>query len=147
MRAINIGVVALAVFAGNAEAACPNKGLRQTDVVLVTATGRARYTLDVAASEAEQACGLMFRKSMPRSVGMIFPFAPPRPLTFWMENTVLSLDLVFVGPDDRVVSITRRAKPFSRDLIESGGIAASVIELNAGEAKRIGLQPGDQIEQ
>ena len=87
----------------------------------------------------------MYRKAMKRSVGMMFPFAAPRAASFWMENTPLPLDLIFVGTDDRVVSISP-GKPFSRDLIDSGGIAASVIELNAGEAQRIGLQPGDRVE-
>ena len=113
--------------------------------MLVTATGRHKYQLEVAATAEAQECGLMYRKHMKRDAGMVFPFSPPRPATFWMENTVLPLDLIFVGPDSRVVSIGN-GKPFSRDMINSGGVAASVIELNAGEAKRIGLKPGDKVE-
>ena len=86
----------------------------------------------------------MYRKVMPRSVGMDFPMSPPRPASFWMENTILPLDLVFIGPDGRVVSVGH-GKPFARDLIDSGGITARVIELNAGEAARIGLKPGDKV--
>lgn len=125
-------------------AACPNAGLKTIPVTLVTATGKHRYKLDVAETPEEQQCGLMYRKAMPKTVGMIFPFAEPRSATFWMENTPLPLDLIFVGPDDRVVSVSP-GKPYSRDLIESGGIAASVIELNLGEAARIGLKPGDRV--
>lgn len=124
---------------------CPNAGLSTTRVVFVTAKGRFPYTLEVAATPAQQACGLMHRKAMPRSVGMVFPFEPARQASFWMENTVLPLDLVFVGPDSRVVSIGN-GKPFSRDLINSGGLTARVIELNAGEAARIGLRPGDRAQ-
>lgn len=87
----------------------------------------------------------MFRETMPRNAGMVFPFKPARPASFWMENTILPLDLVFVAPGNRVLSIGH-GKPFSRDLIESGGTAAAVIELNAGEAARIGLKPGDRVE-
>ena len=140
-------LTALVVAAAPAAALtnCPDKGLQQVPAVLVTATGRHKYQLEVAATAEAQECGLMYRKHMKRDAGMVFPFSPPRPATFWMENTVLPLDLIFVGPDSRVVSIGN-GKPFSRDMINSGGVAASVIELNAGEAKRIGLKPGDKVE-
>lgn len=128
-----------------AVAACPNAGLANVPVTFVTAKGRRAYALELAASPAEQECGLMYRKTMPRHAGMIFPFNPPRPATFWMENTVLALDLVFVDPDNRVLSIAQ-GKPFSRDILDSRGITAAVIELNIGESKRIGLKPGDKVE-
>ena len=128
-----------------AAAACPNIGLANIPVTFVTAKGRRAYTVERAASPAEQECGLMYRKTMPRNIGMIFPFDPPKLATFWMENTVLALDLVFVDPDNRVLSIAQ-GKPFSRDILDSRGVAAVVIELNIGEAKRIGLKPGDKVE-
>lgn len=127
-----------------APANCPNIGLARQPANFATAKGRFAYKLDIAATPAQQECGLMFRKTMPRDVGMVFPFAPPRPLTFWMENTILPLDLIFVGADGRVIGIGNGV-PFSRDMIASGGVAARVIELNAGEARRIGLKPGDRV--
>ena len=124
--------------------ACPNVGLKQAPVTFVTSAGKHHYMVDLAETSEQQSCGLMFREKMPRDQGMIFPFSPPRPTAFWMMNTPLPLDLVFVGPDARVVSIGA-GKPYSRALIESGGITAAVIELNAGEAARIGLKPGDRV--
>ncbi len=124
---------------------CPNHDLARVPVTFKTAKGRFDYKLEVAATSAQQQCGLMYRKVMQRDVGMDFPIKPARSLSFWMENTPLPLDLIFVGTDSRVVSI-QRGVPFSRDLIDSGGIAARVIELNAGEAARIGLKPGDRVE-
>jgi uncharacterized membrane protein (UPF0127 family) len=149
---IALRAAALLLFAGMAANApvaaalpnCPNQGLKTVPVTFQTAKGKFSYQLDVAATPAQQECGLMYRKTMPRDVGMDFPLKPPRSVSFWMENTVLPLDLVFVGPDNRVVSVGR-GKPFSRDLIDSGGITARVIELNAGEAARIGLKPGDRV--
>jgi len=123
---------------------CPGTGLARAPATFVTAKGKFRYDLEIAASGDEQQCGLMYRKSMKRRAGMIFPFTPPRPTSFWMENTPLPLDLIFVDADNRVINIAP-GKPFSRDLIDSAGVTASVIELNAGEAKRIGLKPGDTV--
>ncbi len=127
-----------------AAAACPNAGLATVPVTLVTAKGRHAYTIEMAATPAQQECGLMYRKAMKRNVGMMFPFDPPRRATFWMENTPLPLDLIFVAPDDTVLSVAP-GKPYSRDIIDSQGVSAAVIELNAGEAKRIGLKPGDKV--
>ena len=124
--------------------ACPNVGLSQQGVTFMTGSGRHRYTLDRALTPEQQSCGLMFRDTMARDQGMIFPFAPPQQASFWMMNTPLPLDLVFVRPDGRVLSIGE-GKPYSRALIESGGLTAAVIELNAGEAARIRLKPGDRV--
>jgi hypothetical protein len=129
-----------------AAAACPNTGLKTAPFVFVTAKGRFRFDLEVAATPRQQECGMMFRTTMARGSGMYFPFDTPKETAFWMENTPLSLDLIFLTTDKRVLSITAAAKPNSRMIIGSKGIAASVIELNAGEAARIGLKPGDRVE-
>ena len=125
-------------------AECPGKNLAHAPATFVTAKGKFRYDLEVAATPAQQECGLMYRKAMPRKVGMLFPFDPARRATFWMENTVLPLDLIFVDADNRVLNVAP-GTPFSRELIDSAGVTASVIELNAGEARRIGLKPGDKV--
>lgn len=138
-------VVAGPVAAAPSAAPCPNLGLKTVPAVLNTAKGRFRYDLEVAKTADEQACGLMFRKSMKRTGGMWFPFEAPRSATFWMENTPLSLDLIFVGPDKRVISVTSNAKPMSRMMIDSQGLASGVIELNAGEAVRVGVRVGDKV--
>jgi uncharacterized membrane protein (UPF0127 family) len=143
-------LIALALSIGPATVAraatdCPNTGLDKRKTVLVTDKGRYRYDLEVAASPGQQACGMMYRKSVPPRTGMVFPFAPPRVTSFWMENTLVPLDLIFVGPDRRVISIAT-GQPLSTDFIHSGGLTAEVIELQGGEAGRIGLKPGDRVE-
>ena len=142
---ILFGALLVAAPAAAALPDCPNHDLPTVPVTFHTAKGKFTYQLEVAATPAQQECGLMYRKTMPRSTGMDFPMGTPRSVTFWMENTVLPLDLVFVGPDKRVVSVGH-GTPFSRDMIDSGGITARVIELNAGEAARIGLKPGSRVE-
>jgi len=143
MRLLAGFVLLLGVAPGAQAAACPNVGLKQEQITLVTVTGRHSYIVDLAKTADEQSCGLMYREKMARTSGMIFPFSPPRPTAFWMMNTPLPLDLIFVGPDDRVVSVGN-GKPYSQAIIDSGGVTAAVIELNAGEALRIGLKPGDK---
>lgn len=123
---------------------CPNTGLRTTRVAFETAKGRFTYSLEVAASPEQQACGMMFREKMARESGMSFPMAPPRATGFWMENTALPLDIIYVSPAGRVLNV-KRGQPYSREVLNSAGITAEVIELTAGEADRIGLKPGDRV--
>lgn len=123
---------------------CPNTGLKTARVAFDTARGRFTYRLEVAATQDEQACGMMFREKMDRATGMSFPMSPPRATGFWMENTALPLDIIFVGPNGRVLNV-RRGQPYSREVLESAGATAEVIELAAGEAERIGLKPGDRV--
>jgi hypothetical protein len=118
--------------------------LARIPLTLTTASGRHRYRVEVAATPRQQELGLMFRTRMARAEGMIFPFEPPRPASFWMQNTVLPLDLVFIA-DGKVLNIAADAVPYSRALIYSQGAAAAVLELNAGEAARIGLKAGDAV--
>jgi uncharacterized membrane protein (UPF0127 family) len=141
--ALLLATPALAVT-GLGTTPCPNVGLPTQTATFVTAKGKFKYKLDIAATGEQQQCGLMYREKMPKNAGMVFPFDPPRQATFWMDNTPLPLDLIFVGPDNRVLNVLP-GKPFSRDLIPSAGVTASVIELNLGEAARIGLKPGDKV--
>lgn len=136
--------VAIAQVAAVTEA--PNRGLKVIPLSLTTSDGkRHRYQVELAATPEQQQRGLMFRRAMARDRGMLFPFTPARPATFWMRNTWIPLDLIFVGTDRRVLSIGR-GEPMSEALIDSGGPAIAVLELNAGEALRIGLRPGDRVD-
>jgi uncharacterized protein len=87
----------------------------------------------------------MFRRSMPRDHGMIFLYDPPRRATMWMRNTVIPLDMIFITEEGTVLRIEAHTEPFSTTVIDAGGIAEAVLELNAGEAARIGLKPGDRV--
>ncbi len=118
-----------------------------TVTLTLTAMGKPhRYRVEVARTTVEQARGLMLRKTMGRHHGMLFPVpAPPHEVAFWMEGTYLPLDIIFIAPDHSVRRIAANAVPFSRAEIPSEGPAAAVLELNAGEAARIGLKPGDAV--
>ncbi len=134
-------------WAGSAaqEALVANPPLRTVALTLTAKGQPRRYTVEVARTEVEQARGLMLRKIMGRGHGMLFPMQPPREASFWMEGTYLPLDIIFIAPDHSVRRIAANAVPFSKTDIPSGGVAAAVLELNAGEAARIGLKAGDAV--
>ncbi len=152
-RAVVAALAAVAVFGSVAcsEARVQAAPAAVSKLALTTVTARPssgkahRYRVEIAATEAEQARGLMFRKTMPRDAGMIFPMKPPRFASFWMENTYLPLDIIFIAADGKVLNIVH-GEPKSRTPLYSVGPAAAVLELNAGECERIGLEPGDAID-
>ena len=102
--------------------------------------------VEVARSPQEQARGLMFRTEMGPDEGMLFPYAQPQILSFWMKNTVLSLDLVFIGPDRRVVNVAANAVPYSEAPILSDAPAIATLELNAGRARELGIVAGARVD-
>ena len=114
-------------------------------LTIATAHGVRRFAVETATTPEAQEQGLMFRRKMAAAHGMIFPMNPPRPATFWMKNTYLPLDLLFIGPDRRIVRIAADAKPLSTDLIDCPEPVSAVLELNGGAAKRYGLKPGDRV--
>jgi len=113
--------------------------------VLETATGAHSYTVEVATTDTERAVGLMFRRALPESRGMLFLYDTPQPATMWMRNTSIPLDMIFIAADGRVHRIEENTEPFSMRTIPSGGEVIGVLELNAGQAAKIGLKRGDRV--
>ncbi len=114
-------------------------------LTIVTASGPHDFSVEVMRSQPDLERGLMFRKAMPQSDGMLFDFGRPQDIAMWMKNTYLPLDMLFIGQDGRVVSIKEDAKPMSEAIIASGGPVTGVLEVNAGTARRIGARPGDLV--
>jgi uncharacterized membrane protein (UPF0127 family) len=114
-------------------------------LVLKTDSGEHRYNVEVATTDSERALGLMFRRNLPESAGMLFIYEPPQRVGMWMRNTFIPLDMVFISADGRVHRIQPNTEPFSTDLIPSGGAVGGVLELNAGQADKIGLKRGDRV--
>lgn len=148
MRRLFVGLL-LAAAAPAVQAQEPlvaNPILAETPLTVTSSGHRHKYIVELARTQTEQARGLMLRKTMARHHGMIFPMSPPRDAAFWMEGTVLPLDIIFIAPDHRVQRIAANAVPFDKTPLPSDGPVAAVLELNAGEAARIGLRPGDAVE-
>jgi uncharacterized membrane protein (UPF0127 family) len=112
---------------------------------IVTATGRHHYKVEIAADEAARERGLMERRTMAADHGMLFEFPARAPVTFWMKNTYLSLDMVFIDADGTVRHIAEAARPMSEALIPSVEPVTGVLELNAGQAAAIKLKVGDKV--
>ncbi len=110
-----------------------------------TASGPHVFKVEVMSTDAERERGLMYRRSLAEDHGMLFDFHTQQTVTFWMENTYIPLDMIFVAQDGRVVSIKHDAKPLDRSLIPSGAPTLGVLEVNAGVASAIGLKVGDVV--
>jgi uncharacterized membrane protein (UPF0127 family) len=116
-----------------------------TELSVDTSTGTWPFQVELADDAAERAQGLMYRREMAPDHGMLFDMGETRPVGFWMKNTIVSLDIIFIGTDGRVRSIAEDTAPFSEAVIASGVPVRFVLELVAGTARKINLRPGDLV--
>jgi uncharacterized membrane protein (UPF0127 family) len=132
--------------AGSTELAVhPESGLEIIPLTVQRGNRALRFKVEIARTGAEQARGLMFRTQMGADEGMLFPSDIPEPRSFWMKNTVIPLDIVFIGPDHLISNIAANAVPYSLDPIPSSGPAIAVLELNGGRAAELGIEPGARV--
>jgi uncharacterized membrane protein (UPF0127 family) len=103
------------------------------------------FTVEVAESSDQLSYGLMNRTKLAADKGMLFIFDPAQPVGFWMKNTLIPLDMVFISPDSRVIKVHHMAKPEDETLIPSEGPVAYVLEIKGGQAKKRGIKAGDQL--
>ena len=118
---------------------------RLEPVVVETAEGRFTFTAEIADTPELRQRGLMFRHQLPDDRGMLFDWGEVQPISMWMRNTYVSLDMIFIAADGRVVRIAEGTEPLSETTISSGVPVAAVLEVVAGTAERIGLKPGDRV--
>jgi uncharacterized membrane protein (UPF0127 family) len=122
----------------------PQTGLRETALTIQSGGKVHHFTVEVAASPDEQERGLMFRKSVAPDRGMIFPYNPPQQAAFWMKNTLIPLDIIFIGADGRIARITN-AKALDLTPLPSGVPVSGVLEIAAGRAAQLGIHEGDLV--
>jgi uncharacterized membrane protein (UPF0127 family) len=116
------------------------------DVLLVeTASSQYRFEVEVADDPSERAEGLMYRESLADNAGMLFLYPKPQPVEFWMKNTPLSLDIVFVRADGTIAHIAESTTPMSEDMIPSGEPVRAVLEVKAGTMRQLGVTVGDRL--
>lgn len=114
-------------------------------LTIETGKGRHTFSVELARTEEEQARGLMYRTSLPRDGGMLFPMSPPRQATFWMKNTLIPLDMIFIRADGTIARIAANTVPETLDLVDSGEPVAAVLEIAGGGAARQGISAGDRV--
>ena len=116
------------------------------NILLKTEDGR-RYNFDVelALTPKEQQKGLMFREEMPEMHGMLFVFGSEFTRSFWMKNTLIPLDIIFIERDGRIQHVHSMAKPLDESAVSSGAPSYAVLEINGGLANKLDIKPGDYI--
>jgi uncharacterized membrane protein (UPF0127 family) len=141
----------LGIFAAACTSAAPAlerspAGLEQVQLTIHSGGKQHRFIVEVARTAEEQAQGLMFRKSLAPDRGMIFPHEPPRPASFWMKNTLIPLDMIFIRTDGTIASIEANTIPLSLDPVRSTEPVGAVLELAGGRAAELGIAAGDRVE-
>ena len=117
----------------------------QTTIEIISKSGRHPFAVELATNGVERAVGLMFRKELPKGRGMLFDFQREQAVAFWMHNTYIPLDMIFIRSDGRILRIAEHAEPLSDRPVPSGGPVRAVLELIAGTARRLGIAPGDRV--
>lgn len=112
---------------------------------IVTKSGVHVFSVEMATTEQEKETGLMYRKELADGKGMLFDFTPEQEVSMWMKNTYISLDMIFIRADGRILRIAENTEPMSTKIISSQGIAKGVLEVPAGTAQKYGIRPGDRV--
>jgi uncharacterized membrane protein (UPF0127 family) len=121
-------------------------GLDETMVTITSGTRAHRFSVEVARTIEEQSQGLMNRSSLAPDRGMIFLYDPPQPASFWMKNTLIPLDMIFIRQDGRIARIAANTVPFSLDHVSAGEPVAAVLEIAGGRSAELGIKAGDHVE-
>jgi hypothetical protein len=121
------------------------QGAEPDSLEIVTSTGRHAFQIEIANNDATRERGLMDRRYLAADRGMLFEFDREAPVSFWMKNTYIPLDMIFIAPSGVVTHIAANAEPLSERVIPSGGPCIAVLELAGGTAASIGLKVGDKV--
>ncbi len=145
--ALTLVLALLSGQAGQGDAwAQPQTGLPVSDLVINTAAGPKKFRVELANTDASRSRGMMFRTQMAPDAGMLFDFFTEQPASFWMRNTLIPLDMIFIKADGTILNIHQRAIPHDETSVNSAGPVRAVLEVNGGTASRLGIKPGDKVD-
>lgn len=122
-----------------------NPILPKETLEIITANGRIRFEVEIAGTREEQRLGLMNRTELAPNAGMLFPFPFPMPTAFWMHNTLIPLDMIFIDSQGKIIRIEERAAPQTDTPRPSGGDVLAVLEIAGGRAGELGIKSGDRV--
>ena len=129
----------------SATAAAQQRTTLHIPLLIRTTRSEHRFDVEVARTKQEQEKGLMFRKQLADDGGMLFPMNPPRTASFWMKNTVIPLDMLFIRTDGTIAFVAAKTTPYSREPVSAGIPVAAVLELRGGRAAELGIKEGDRV--
>ncbi|MBH5397361.1 DUF192 domain-containing protein [Bradyrhizobium sp. CNPSo 4010] len=138
-------LAATLVIAGFAVAGAPVGAASFQPLEIVTKNGVQVFSVELATTPEEKETGLMYRKELADGKGMLFDFNPEQEISMWMKNTYVSLDMIFIRADGRILRIAENTEPLSTKIISSRGPARAVLEVVAGTAQKYGIRPGDRV--
>lgn len=141
MRAIAACSLVLALFFAATESHAADRAVLE----IASKTGVHSFAVEVVDNDTDRAKGLMFRRSLPEGTGMLFDFKTEQDVAFWMQNTYIPLDMIFIRADGRILRIAENAEPMSTRQIQSGGKVLAVLEVIAGTTRKLGIVAGDRV--
>lgn len=134
-----------AIVLGLWAAVLPARAAGDDVVSIASKTGVHSFTVELARTEAERAKGLMYRKTLAPDRGMLFDFHQEQEVAFWMDNTYVSLDMIFIRGDGTIWRIEENTTPLSTRNVPSRGPVRAVLEVVAGTSRKLGIAPGDKV--
>ena len=120
-------------------------GLDQVALAIQSGARTHQFTVEVARTAEEQSRGLMHRQSLAPDRGMIFPYEPPQQVGFWMKNTLIPLDMIFIRQDGSIANIAENTVPLSLEMVPSAEPVVAVLEIAGGRSAELGIKPGDRV--
>jgi uncharacterized membrane protein (UPF0127 family) len=134
----------VAACASSAQTGRPQTGLRVEALEIETSHGPVRFQVEMADTEEKREIGMMYRTSVAVDRGMLFDFPRTEPASFWMKNTLIPLDIIFIDRDGIILNIAT-AKPLDETPVQSHGFTRGVLEIAGGRAAQLGIEPGDRV--
>jgi uncharacterized membrane protein (UPF0127 family) len=123
----------------------PREGFPIGMLTIQTTRDAHKFSIEIARTPEQLQYGLMFRNKLPADAGMLFIYDRPQRISMWMKNTLIPLDMIFIGADGRIVDIAERRVPHSIEPVYSSAPALGVLEVNGGTVSRLGIKPGDRV--
>jgi uncharacterized protein len=145
IKRLAFAILLLAVAACLVTSPPAARSAEQQILEIASKTGVHVFSVELAVTDEERSRGLMFRRSVPESYGMLFDFKRDQEVTMWMRNTYVSLDMIFIQSDGRIRRIAENTETESDKIIPSGGQVRAVLEVAAGTARKLGIEPGDRV--
>src|ERR1044071_7662414 len=141
MRVIASLIVSFVLLLGTLESHAADKAVLE----IASKSGVHSFSVEVVDNDADRAKGLMFRRSLPEGTGMLFDFKTEQEVAFWMQNTYIPLDMIFIRADGRILRIAENTEPMSTKQVPSGGKVLAVLEVIAGTTRKLGIVAGDRV--